>query len=378
MTRLLVVSPVVHHRYGGRLHAFAGYVREIDVWAELFETVTIVAPCREEAPPGDAIPLARENITLRPVIETGGITLRHKVFQVLALPILVWQLHRAMREPGTILVRCPGNLGLLGALLAPLHSRRLVAKYAGQWQAYPGEPWTERLQRRVLASRWWSGPVLVYGAWPNQPRHVVPLFTSILTATEVNRARRRPRPARREAPLRILCVNRLVPSKNTAVLIAALARLETRGVAFTCTIVGDGPERPRLQAQVAGLGLGHRVSFTGGLPVTAVLDRYEHADVMVRVSEAEGWPKVIAEAMAFGLVCIGSDRGLMPWMLGEGRGLVVAPRDPEALAAALERVATDPTIAETTARATAAWRHYSVDDLRDALRRVLRGVHEGR
>jgi len=377
-TRLVVISPVVHYRHRGRLYAYAGYAREMEVWAELFGRITIAAPCREERPAGDCLPLTAEHITLHRVIETGGTTWRKKALQLLALPALIWQLHRAMRKAGVIHVRCPGNLGLLGVILAPVHSRRLVAKFAGQWTGYRGEAWTERLQRRLLGSRWWPGPVLVYGVWPNQPPNVVPMFTSVLTAADLSRARRARVDRRGAASLRILFVGRLVPSKNADVLIAALARLEEKSVAFRCEIVGDGPDRVRLEAQVARLGLSQRVSFSGGLPLTEVFDHYERADVLVRASEAEGWPKVIAEGMAFGLVCIGSDRGLMPWMLDEGRGLVVPAGHADALAAALERVATDPEIARASARATEAWRHYSLDDVRAALRAVMREVCEGR
>jgi len=335
-TRLLVISPVVHYRHRGQFHAFAGYAREMDVWADLFGRITIAAPCRNEPPAGDCLPLTGEHIALHRVIETGG------------------------------------------TILAPLYSRHLVAKFAGQWNGYPGEPWTERLQRRLLGSRWWPGPVLVYGVWPNQPPNVVPLFTSVMTAADLSRARRARVHRRFGGSLRILFVGRLVPTKNVDVLISALARLEEKSVAFSCDIVGDGPERPRLKAQVARLGLNHRVLFSGGLPLTEVLAHYERADVLVRASEAEGWPKVIAEGMAFGLVCIGSNRGLMPWMLDEGRGLTVPPGDAGALAAALERVATDPEIARSSARATGAWRHYSLEDLRAALREVMCQVRERR
>ena len=52
-TELVVVSPLVHYRHRGRLYAYAGYAREIDVWAELVRRVIIVAPCRDEPPAAD-------------------------------------------------------------------------------------------------------------------------------------------------------------------------------------------------------------------------------------------------------------------------------------------------------------------------------------
>jgi glycosyltransferase involved in cell wall biosynthesis len=362
----------VHYRHAGQLHAYAPYARELEVWADLFGTLTIAAPCRRAPPPADCLPFTRPNVRIHRVVETGGESWTRKTLQVLALPILTGQLLHAMRDADAVHVRCPGNLGLLGALLAPLCSRRLVAKFAGEWGGHPREPWTVRLQRRILARRgWWTGPVLAYAERPGPDAHVVPFFASAMTAAEVARARRASGRPRADGPLRILSVSRLVASKNVDVLISALARLAARSIGFAAVIVGEGPERERLEAQVSREGLQDRVSFTGGLAPSAVFDRYEGSDVLVLVSDSEGWPKVVSEAMAFGLVCVGSPRGMMRELLGEGRGLLVPPRDPEALAAALERLAADPEAARAAARAGARRHQRSLDDVREALGRLL-------
>src|SRR5512141_3116631 len=185
---LLVVSHVTHYAHENRLYAYGPYAREIDVWADLFETVVIAAPLRLEAPPGDNVPFDRPNIRVAPQLETGGRTPGAKVRQGVSLPLQVWRLVRSMRGVDAIHVRCPGNLGLLGAILAPKFSERLVAKYAGQWSGFPGEPWSSRLQRQLLATRF-PGPVTVYGRWPDQPAHIVPFFTSILTGEQIRRGR---------------------------------------------------------------------------------------------------------------------------------------------------------------------------------------------
>src|SRR5262249_39874901 len=139
--RMLVISPIVHYRHDGRLHGYAPYAREIDVWADLVGALTIAAPCRDQRPPPDCLAFTRLNIRIRRVLETGGDRWEQKALQLLALPILTGQLVRAMRDADVIQVRCPGNLGLLGAVLAPLFSGRLVAKFAGEWSGYPAEPW---------------------------------------------------------------------------------------------------------------------------------------------------------------------------------------------------------------------------------------------
>ena len=94
--------------------------------------------------------------------------------------------------------------------------------------------------------------------------------------------------------------------------------------------------------------------------------------MLVLASESEGWPKAITEAMVFGLVCIGSNRGVVPELLGEGRGLVVPPGDRVALTAALLELAARPEWRRDVGRLASDWAQaYSLDGLRDALRELL-------
>ena len=370
---LLVVSHVVHYRDGGRLFAYAPYAREIDVWADLFPELVIASPCRDEVPPGDCAPFSRTNIAIRPLKEAGGESLRAKLGLLCSLPGTIRNLAESMRTADAIHVRCPGNMGLLGVLLGPLYSRKLVAKYAGQWSDYQGEALTYRLQKALLRSRWWRGPVTVYGVWPAQPPHVVPFFTSVMTAEQLDRARRAAATARPGGPARVLYIGRLSAAKNVDVLLAAVAALRSLDVACECTVVGDGPLRTPLEAQVERLGLGDRVTRAGAVSHERVHDHLERSDVLVLASESEGWPKAIAEAMAFGLVCIGSDRGLVPQMLGEGRGMVVSPGDVAALVDALGRVARGPDdFVEMRSRAARWAQSYSLEGLRDALTALLK------
>ncbi len=368
--RLCIVSHVVHYRQGGAVHAYAPYAREIEIWADLFPEVRIAAPCEDTVPPGDTAPIARPNVRMAPQPHTGGDSYGAKLKQLALLPALAVSLAGPMRAADAIHVRCPGNLGLLGVLLAPLFSRRRIAKYAGQWSDYEGEAPTVRLQKALLRSRWWGAPVTVYGAWPDQPAPIVPFFTSVLDGQQVERARRAASSRTASPASRVLFVGRLSRSKNVHVLLAALGRLRKEGIDLPCTIVGDGPERAALEAQAAELGVA--ASFAGGVDFDSVLAFYETHDVLVLASETEGWPKAIAEAMAFGLVCVGSDRGLIPQMLGEGKGLIVPPGDETALTDALRKVAADFQEALEMGRRAAAWgQRYSLESLRDELRALM-------
>lgn len=370
--RLVVVSHVIHYQHEGMLWAYGPYAREIDIWADLFPEVVIASPYRAEAPPPDALPFTRANIRIAPQRETGGDNLAAKLRQVMLLPAHAWRLGKALRAADAVHVRCPGNLGLMGAVLAPLFSSRLVAKYAGQWNGYEGEPLTVRAQRAVLRSRWWRGPVTVYGAWPDQSAHVVPFFTSMMTAEQVERAVNVAARKKVGSPLRVLFSGRLVAAKRVSALLEGVGLAARAGLMLETVVVGDGPERESLERQARGLGIGDRVRFTGALGFDEALKWYEWAHCLVLPSQhSEGWPKVVAEAMCHGLVCVAVAHGQVPAML-EGRGLLLSVGTGEEIAAALADVARRPARYAEMMHAASLWaRQHSLEGLRASLAEML-------
>lgn len=370
--RLLIVSHVPHYLHHGEYFAYGPYAKEIEIWAELFSEIVIAAPLSVDPPPSETCRINRPNIRVSPQREVGGTRWLDKVGIVLALPALVFGLAREMWKAEAIHVRCPGNLGLLGALLAPLFCRNLVAKYAGQWNGFPGEEWTVRLQRWLLRSRWWRGPVTVYGRSADQAPHVIEFFSTMFTADQLSSARASLAGKTWGSPPTIAFTGRLTRAKNADVLIKAVAELKSEGIHLRTFIIGDGPEGERLKSLANSLNVQDLIVFTGGIVPERVPEYLERSDIFVLASETEGWPKSIAEAMAFGLVCIGSDRGLVPKFLAEGRGLTVRPKDLPGLVDTLRRVATSPTdYTEMRQRASQWAQVYSIEHLRDALQALL-------
>jgi glycosyltransferase involved in cell wall biosynthesis len=371
--KLLIIARVTHYQHEGRFYSYTPYARELDLWADLFSEVTVAGTLRTGPPPGDCTAFTRPNVRVCPIAEAGGDGLWAKFLQMIVLPKILYQLAVLILKADTIHVRCPCDLGLLGVLLAPLHSHHLIAKYATQWLSYKGEPWSWRLQRRLLRSWWWRGLVTVYGRWPNQPNKVIPFFTSMLTDAQLVRAQAAARSPRDPKVFRVLFVGRLSSAKNVDVLCEALTLVKAQPRKLECVIVGEGPQRDELEWHVAELGFVDNVIFTGGLGFDEVLKWYERADVLVLASDVEGWPKAIAEAMAFGAVCIGTARGMMPQMLGEGRGLLVPPRDVEALAGALQFLIDHPRQTAAMAANAAQWaQQYSLGGLRAALKQLMK------
>lgn len=144
----------------------------------------------------------------------------------------------------------------------------------------------------------------------------------------------------------ILSVGRLSQEKGHADLVAALDHL--RGLApdlnFRLVLVGDGPERTRLETEARTRNLSERVVFAGHH--ADVRPFYALADVLVLPSYSEGSPNVLLEAMAAGLPVVATAVGGVPEIVAhEESALLVAPRDEHALASAVARVLSDASLA---------------------------------
>jgi glycosyltransferase involved in cell wall biosynthesis len=129
--------------------------------------------------------------------------------------------------------------------------------------------------------------------------------------------------------------------KALEVLFEAAARLRSDLPALKVLVAGDGPERASLEAEVRRLGLEGTILLLGiRRDVPALLDAL---DVAVLSSDYEGSPLSVMEYMAAGKPVVSTRVGGVPELIDEGRqGLLVEPRSPEALAAAVGRLLRDP------------------------------------
>lgn len=152
---------------------------------------------------------------------------------------------------------------------------------------------------------------------------------------------RRQRVARADGDLRVLFIGRLVDHKNVPCLLRAFEIVVATLPHARLDIVGDGPDRPALEAHAARLGVAARVAFHG--EQTNVSPYFAAADVFVCSSHREGLSNAIMEAMGAGLPVIASHVGGNPELvIHEETGLLFPPDDHESLAAMLIDLARDP------------------------------------
>ena len=283
-----------------------------------------------------------------PVTRAGSLAMIGSVGLSLALPL---ELRRA--RPDLTVVHEPNPVALVsdfitrqdGPLVVYFHSEVVRAE------------WKYRLVYRPFLRRVLDRAARIIVASPSMAesaeqlknhRHkcvVIPYGIETMPLAETPEVQARAAILRGSAgkPL-LLFAGRLVSYKGVDVLLRAVATLDARLV-----IVGDGPLRATLQAQALAT-CDDRVTFAGTVPDAELAALYHACDVFVlpSVTRAEAFGMVQIEAMACGRPVVSTAvRSGVPWVNQHGEtGLVVAPADAEALAAALQTLLADTPLRE--------------------------------
>ncbi|MEM7346242.1 MAG: glycosyltransferase [Chloroflexota bacterium] len=157
----------------------------------------------------------------------------------------------------------------------------------------------------------------------------------------VDTTRFTPSLTQRQDPLALLFVGRLRYYKGLDVLLRALPNIPDAHL----TVVGDGPMEEIWQALAVELNISDRVTFTSEVSDDALPGYYHQADVFVLPANArsEAFGTVLLEAMASGLPCITTELGTgTSWVVQDSvTGYVIPPNDSQALAQAVNKLATD-------------------------------------
>lgn len=347
---LAVFGDMPHHVDAqGRLHGLEPVVAQLDHWGSLFERMVLCGPLLPGPPPSGFAPYQTPGVELVALPRAGGNNLRAKLAMLPMVPGWAWRTRRVARTVDAVHLRCPCNIGLVAIFSTWRATPHRYAIYAGVWRSYAGEPRSFGLQRRLLASRWFGGPVSVYADRDPSRPHLEPFFSPSFTeadwedarsVVEAKRADLAERPA--DGPWRLVVVGRLTPNKNQQAAIRALAAVVDAGLDASLVVLGDGPELERLELLAAELGVADRVAFRGMVDLREVTATFAASDIQLLTSKQEGFGKVLLEGMVQGVVPITSHSPASGEISGNGsRGVVADPEDPGAFARAVQDLVAD-------------------------------------
>jgi glycosyltransferase involved in cell wall biosynthesis len=178
---------------------------------------------------------------------------------------------------------------------------------------------------------------------------VIPMGTDLVE-------RFRPGVGRRD-PGRVLFVGRLVEKKGCRYLVEAWPEVRVHHKDAMLTIVGDGPERPRLQKRCQTLGVEGSVTFAGSVPQASLPTLYRVSGVVVFPSvvakggDREGFGLVLVEALGCECAAVVTDLPAMRDIVEDGKSALVVPqKSSKALAREIVRLLDDPALARRLGR----------------------------
>jgi glycosyltransferase involved in cell wall biosynthesis len=258
------------------------------------------------------------------------------------------------RRPDIVHALWATEPALAGAIAAPILRRPLlVSSMGGEPASLPAIRFggaravTGRLLLRagaiaahtMTAGSRWHAEVLRTRIGGTRPIVVMPLGVDLVRFGGPGG----PPPRPLGSPPLVLAVGSLLPVKGHRLLIQALPILlprlppELRGLRLR--IVGEGPERPELEALIARLDLGARVELPGEVAHGRMPAEYAVADLFALSSHYESQCLALVEALGCGLPVVSTAVGLAPELLADGRaGELATQATHEALASALERL----------------------------------------
>lgn len=316
----VIITHVQHIKEAFNYFGYAPYVREMNIWLQYVDTVTVVAPI--EKTPLDAIHLnyQHENLTFKAVSSFDTTTFLNSIATLLKLPYILWRIFVAMKHADHIHLRCPGNMGLLGCLVQIFFPNTpKTAKYAGNWDPNAKQPLSYKIQKWILNHTFLTKnmQVLVYGEWENSSKNIKPFFTA--TYSESKKENILPRSL--QQTINFVFIGTLSVGKRPLYAIQLVENLKKLGVDVQLSIFGNGILYSELARYITSNHLDAFVFLKGNRAKDEVEMALKESHFLILPSKSEGWPKVVAEAMFWSCLPLTTNVSCVNYMIGnEKRG----------------------------------------------------------
>ena len=372
--KFLIVSHVVHTQKENEVYGYGPYVKEMNLWLKYVDEVKIVAPMQIQNTP-DKIDLAykHENLSFIEVSSFNLVGLKEKLFTLIKIPFIFFSIIKAMLWAEHIHLRCPGNMGLLGAVAQVFFPwKTKTVKYAGNWDSNSPQPFTYRLQRKIISNTTFSKnmQVLVYGKWPNQSKNILEFFTATYHENEKEDVALKTL----DGEIKLMFVGALSSGKQPMIALKAVRELVQQNVKVCLDIMGEGSERAALEGYIKENDLAEFVTLHGNQNSDFVKEKYKKAHFLILMSKSEGWPKVVAEAMFWGALPITSNVSCVNYMIGEGSRGTLVESDAKAVAKAILSYMDNPNTYEQASKDAIQWsRQFTLESFENAIRGLLHG-----
>lgn len=370
--RFLIITSATHSIIDEKVLSYAPLVYEMNLWTKHCDEVVIVAPIKvfDEKDLNIAYN-DQQKIKIISVREFNIKSLQSVIKAIFLSAYNFLIIFKAMFSANHIHLRCPGNIGLLGCfaqLFFPFKTK--TAKYAGNWDLNVKQPFTYKLQKKILASTFTRNMnVLVYGKWPNQSKNIKPFFTATYSEGEKTDV---VKPSF-ENGISFVFAGMLVSGKNPLYAVKLVENLRHKGYDANLSLYGEGVERHKLESYIDDQKLQNFVFLKGNQKADVVKNAYQKSHFVILPSESEGWPKVIAEGMFWGAVPIVKPVSCVPFMVDYGNRGILLESDLEKDTSQIQKLINDRNSFDVMSKNAASWsREYTVEEFEAQIKRLLK------
>jgi glycosyltransferase involved in cell wall biosynthesis len=326
---LLIISHTPHYHKESQIVGWGPTVKEIDQLARLFDEIRHLAVLYKDEAPLSSMPYAANNVVFVPARPSGGETFKDKL-GVLRAFLSYWKIIRQeinmLSDEDILHVRCPANISLLAIMILTFTRKPSFRwiKYAGNWQPEGKDPFTYALQRWMLKLNFPRSLVTINGKWAGQPEHVLSFHNPSLSENYARRISER----KLSKPFRLMFAGNITEGKGAGRAIEVALQLLEFGLPIEMDVFGDGELRTQLEKRVEQSKQNDHFHFHGWRSHEELLPFYAEMHFILLPSRTEGWPKVLSEAMAYGVVPLAGAVSAIPQILEECKtGMALDPLD---------------------------------------------------
>ena len=372
---ICIITHVQHIKNKNHYYGYGPYIREMNIWLNHVDEVILVAPLIEDELNPIYEKYNHSNLHFYQVQEFTISSLSNIFKTLIRLPKVFFQVYKAMAQSDHIHLRCPGNMGLIGAIVQILFPKKVkTAKYAGNWDPKSKQPWSYRLQKWLLSNTFLTRnmQVLVYGEWPKQTRNIKPFFTATYSENEILNTPTSPqKPAFKEG-IKFLFVGTLSQGKQPLYAMQLVEKLLTLGHQVALDFYGEGVLRSELETYIAAHLLADSITLKGNQSKETLKEAYQNSHFLILPSKSEGWPKAVAEAMFWGCVPVATAVSCVPYMLDYGNRGVLLHEHLEKDTTILLDLLNDSKAYELKSKAAQNWsQHYTIELFEAEIKKLL-------
>jgi len=369
----LIVSHVKHTQKDKSIYGYGPYVKEMNLWLKYVDNARVIAPMTPDEPNPIDLAYGHESLLFDAVPSFNLIGLRSKLITLMLMPYIFIKIMIAMAWADHIHLRCPGNMGLLGAIAQILFPwKEKTVKYAGNWDPKSKQPLSYRVQKWIVSNTLLSKniKVLVYGKWPDQSQNIIEFFTaSYLESEKIELSARNI-----DGEIKLVFVGALSAGKRPLIAVQTLHSLVKQGVEARLDLMGEGAQRELLENYIKENKLTSYVTLHGNQTADFVKEKLQSAHFLILMSQSEGWPKVVAEAMFWGCLPLTTNVSCVNYMIGEGNRGALVEANSESVVEAINSYMSKPGLYMQASLNAIQWsREFTLESFEDAIKEILNG-----